>query len=99
MHRTRHPFFEGLVFGLFGLLAVVVLAGAAARFFGSGARRGPPVASAASRSSYYGQDVPEGGNLVHSRTERAVNSLPASQAEFGASEGVGATAAVPAPSR
>lgn len=99
MHRKRHPFFEGLVFGLFGLLAVVVLAGAAARFFGSGLRRGPAVASSSSSPGYYGQDVPEGGNLVRSGTERGVNSLPAAQAGFGASEGVGATAAVPAPSR
>lgn len=93
MHRKRHPIFEGLVFGLAGLLALIIAVAALSRLLESRRR-----AAAAQANLYaspmsqggYGQDVPEGGNLVHSGTEESPSSSPSAAVTYSAPERVAA---------
>lgn len=98
MHRARHPFFENLVFGLAGLLALILLYAIGTRVLarGGSASSYPGVASGAASSGGFGQDVPEGGSLVSYRTHAAVDAVPPAQASFGAAQKTVAVS-VPAP--
>lgn len=99
MHRARHPFFENLVFGLAGLLALILLYAVGTRLLARGGASSsayPGVASGAASSGGFGQDEPEGGNLVSYRTRASVDSVPPAQASFGAAQNPVAVS-VPAP--